>query len=144
VEPFIGEHPHSLDAKGRLILPAKFRASLEAGAVVGMGKKGCLAVYTPTVWERVAATAQEMARQDDEKLTAARAFFALAQPIVPDKQGRVAIAPHLRDYADLQREVIVAGALDRIEIWNAARWREERSQGEAYFAAPDALPGFGV
>jgi MraZ protein len=144
VEPFLGEYPHSLDAKGRLILPAKFRAPLEAGAVIGMGKKGCLAVYTPSEWERVAKSAQEMAREDDEKLSASRAFFALAQPVAPDKQGRVAIAPHLREYADLQREVIVAGALNRIEIWNATRWREERSQGEAILASPASLPGFGI
>lgn len=144
MEPFLGEHPHSLDAKGRLILPANFRARLEGGAVIGMGKKGCLSVYTPVEWERVATRAQEMAREDDDKLAAARAFFALAQPIVADKQGRVAIAPRLREYAGLQREVIVAGALNRIEIWDATRWREERSQGEAVLFSPDSLPGFGV
>jgi MraZ protein len=144
VDAFLGEYPHSLDAKGRLILPAKFRASLEGGAVIGMGKNGCLAVYTPTEWARVAEGAQEMAREDDDKLAAARAFFALAQQATPDTQGRVAILPHLRKYAGLQRDVVVAGALNRIEIWDVERWRDERSQGEAILAAKASLPGFGI
>ena len=144
VDTFLGESSHSLDAKGRLILPARFRAPLEGGAVIGMGKKGCLAVYTPTEWERVAEGAQAMSREDDDKLAATRAFFALAQQFTPDKQGRVAIAPHLRKYAQLQRDVVVAGALNRIEIWDVERWREERSQGEAILAAPASLPGFGI
>ena len=144
VDAFLGEYPHSLDAKGRLILPAKFRAPLEGGAVIGMGKNGCLAVYTPTEWDRVARSAQEMAREDDEKLAATRAFFALAQTVVPDRQGRVAVAPHLREYAGLERDAIVAGALTRVEIWDVARWREERSHGEAILAAKASLPGFGI
>ncbi len=144
MDTFLGEHPHSLDAKGRLILPAKFRAALEGGAVIGIGKRGCLAVYTPTEWERVAEAAQQMARESDDNIPATRAFLALAQQVVPDKQGRVAIAPQLREFANLDKDVVVTGALNRIEIWDAARWQEERSVGEAILAGPSSPSGLGM
>jgi MraZ protein len=141
VDAFLGEFPHSLDDKGRLILPAKFRAPLEHGAVIAAGQGKCLAVYTPTEWDQVAARAQEVARQGGNGMTAARAVFALASPVTPDKQGRVPIPPQLREYAGLDREVVVAGALTRIEIWDAPRWREQRAQGEDLLANDETLPG---
>ena len=144
VDAFLGEYPHSLDDKGRLILPAKFRAPLEGGAVLAAGQSKCLAVYTPTEWEGVAARAKELSREGGERMAVARTIFALASSVVPDKQGRVIVPAALRTYAGLEREVVVNGALTHIEIWDAERWREQRAQGEALLASDESLPGIVV
>src|SRR5689334_12923659 len=102
---FLGEHQHSLDAKGRVILPARFRDQLEGGAVMARALDGCLAVYPLPEFERVARKLQEARERGSRERQAARSFFSGAVDIVPDKQGRVAIPPHLRDYAHLEREV---------------------------------------
>jgi len=141
---FLGEYQHSLDAKGRLILPADFRGPLASGAVVGIGQHNCLVVYTEEEWEQVAKSIREMSKQGDAELDAARAFFAGARPVTPDGQGRVPIAPDQRSYAGLEREVVVSGAYSRIEIWDAERWRERKSGGQATLAAAASLPGFGI
>ena len=144
MDAFLGEFPHSLDDKGRLILPAKFRTALEGGAVIAAGQSKCLAVYTPAAWEGVAARAQELAREGGDRIAVARTIFALANNVVPDRQGRVPVPQPLREYAGLDREVVVAGALTHIEIWDSARWREQRAQGEALLAGDDSLPGIVV
>lgn len=141
VDAFLGEYPHSLDDKGRLILPAKFRAPFEAGAYLAAGQGKCLAVYTPTEWESVLARARELAREGGERMAAARTMFALSGNVAPDKQGRVIVPAPLREYAGLEREVVVAGALTHVEIWDAQRWREQRAQGEALLASDESLPG---
>ena len=119
---FLGEHQHSLDAKGRVILPARFRDQLEGGAVMAKALDGCLAVY-PLGRVRPASppTLARARSAGPRERQAARTFFAGAVEITPDKQGRVAIPPHLREFAALDREVIVAGNFDHIEIWDAQR-----------------------
>jgi MraZ protein len=92
MKDFLGEHQHSLDAKGRLILPADFRGSLASGAVVAPGQHNCLSVYTPEEWETVAGGVREMSRLGDAELDAARTFFSMAREVTPDGQGRVPIA----------------------------------------------------
>ena len=141
---FLGEHQHALDAKGRLILPAEFRGPLADGAVVGIAQHECLAVYTPEEWERVAEEIRVMSKQGEQELDAARAFFAGAREVKPDAQGRVPIAQDQRDYAHLDRDVIVTGAFGRIEIWDAARWRDRKGEGQQTLAAATSLPGFGI
>lgn len=141
---FLGEYQHSLDVKGRLILPADFRGPLASGAVVGIGQSNCLVVYTPEEWDQVRERIREMSRQGDTELAAAQAFFAGARKVTPDAQGRVPIAADQRDYAGLEREVVVSGASSRIEIWDAERWNERKSSGQATLAAAASLPGFGI
>jgi MraZ protein len=143
MKDFLGEYTHSLDAKGRLILPADFRGSLASGAVVAPGQHNCLCVYTPEEWETVANGAREQSRQGDEQLNAARTFFSMAREVTPDGQGRVPIAPNQRTYAHLDREVVVVGVFSRIEIWDAERWNERKGDGEATLAAA-SLAGFGI
>ncbi len=87
MKDFLGEHQHSLDAKGRLILPADFRGPLASGAVVGIGQNNCLVVYTPEEWDQVAQRIQEMSRQGDTELAAAEAFFAGAPQGDPRRPG---------------------------------------------------------
>jgi MraZ protein len=141
---FLGEYQHSLDAKGRVILPAKYREDLAGGAVIAKALDGCLAVYPMEEFRQVAEQAREMARQGVRERQAARAFFAGAVETVPDKQGRVAIPQHLREFAHLQRDVIVAGNLRHLEIWDAARFRDADRAGAEAIAAAEHLSQLGL
>lgn len=143
---FVGEYQHSLDTKGRVILPAKFRDQLADGSVVtksGSGD-GCLVVYTAEEFMRVAEDARQKSRRGPRERQAARSFFAGAAEITPDKQGRVALPQHLRDYAGLERDVVVAGIFSRIEIWDAATWREREREGDLLLTEAEGLDDFGI
>lgn len=141
---FLGEFQHSLDAKGRVILPAKFRDQLATGAFVAKGGDRCLFVYTAEEFKKVATEVREQSKQDVKRRQAARSFFAGAAEIVPDRQGRVAIPQQLREFAGLERDVVVAGVYSRIEIWDAARWRELERQGDDALTTADDLTDFGI
>jgi MraZ protein len=141
---FLGEHQHSLDAKGRVILPARFRDQLEGGAVMAKALDGCLAVYPAAEFQRVADNARELAQRGAAERQAARALFAGAVEITPDKQGRVAVPQHLRDFAGLTRDVIVAGMYHRIEIWDSQRFREQDREGDASILSATDIPDFGM
>lgn len=126
---FLGEHLHSLDAKGRVILPARFREELSE-AYVTSEVDGCLALWPPEDFRRRAQEMKERARGGPDDRNVARVFFAGAQEASPDRQGRVALPGHLREFAHLEREVVVNGAFDHVEIWDAASWRGKKAAGE--------------
>lgn len=132
---FFGEFQHSLDAKGRVILPAKFRDQLADGAFITSEIDGCLAVWGPEEFDVRAGEMRERARGGASDRQVARAFFAGTVEAPPDKQGRVAIPSHLREFAGLTEKVVITGQYDRIEIWDAARWQQERASGDRGLAA---------
>jgi MraZ protein len=121
---FLGTHTLRLDEKGRLILPAKFRADLEGGVVITKGQEHCLYVWTATEFRRQAEPLEAKPVTDREARAYNRVFFASAYDELPDKQGRVTIPPYLRDYAGLDRDVVVIGASNRVEIWDQQAWSE--------------------
>ena len=121
---FFGEHQHSLDAKGRLILPAKFRDAFAEVAYVTKVVDGCLAVWTTLEFEAITTEMREKARRGEEERNAVRAWAAGAAEVAPDKQGRIAIPASLRSYAGLENDVMVTGAINHVELWNPERWRE--------------------
>ena len=131
---FLGEYQHALDAKGRVILPAKFRDQLEAGGFVTSEIDGCLAIWTAQEFEVKAAEMKERARAGTAGRDQARAFFGGAVEAVPDRQGRIAIPTGLRTFAALERDVVVAGMFDHLEIWDAETWRGKKRAGEAGLA----------
>lgn len=141
---FLGEYRHSLDAKGRVTLPARFRDELEGGAYMAKAMTDpCLYVYTAKEFEKVARSTRETMREGNRAAQeAARSFFAGATDLDPDKQGRVAIPPQLRSFAELDKDVVVAGVFARIEIWDAAKWDEREARAEAASASADDLHGF--
>jgi MraZ protein len=141
---FFGQYDHSLDDKGRVILPAKFRHLLESGAYMSKGRERCLAVYTTEGWNQVAQQVQESAKRGQRERLAAAAFFAGATDAAPDKQGRVVIPPVLREYAGLDRDLVIAGQFTHIEIWDAARWATRTEAGDDSLADPDLTPEFGL
>jgi len=126
---FLGEYEHSLDAKGRLAIPARFRALLGEGAIITRAFDGCLVIYPADVWrsvaERLDGAASEAARM------AKRFVFSGATECEFDKQGRVLVPAFLRGYADLAETAVVVGQYSRIEIWNSGRWKEISSRAEA-------------
>ena len=136
---FLGTYEHALDVKGRVILPAKFREQLEQGAFLAKSLDGCLALYTAEEFEKVALDMQEKARRGAVERNAVRSFAAGASEATPDKQGRITIPGHLRQFAGLEREVVVTGVLSRIEIWDAAKWRDIDSEAERSLTS--ARPG---
>ena len=131
---FLGEHKHSLDDKGRLILPSRFRESLE-GAFVTSEIDGCLGLWPPDDFARRAEEMNQRRLGDERDRSVARFFFAYAQEASPDKQGRVALPANLREFASLTREVVVNGAYDHVEVWDAARGAAKREAGEQALAS---------
>jgi MraZ protein len=122
---FLGEFEHSIDDKGRLTIPAKFRDELESGIVITRGLDGCLWAYPRSEWETLT---EKMLRELPSNTPAgrnfARFFFSSAVDSIPDRQGRVLIPQNLRTYADIQNETVVIGVMNRVEIWSPARWVE--------------------
>lgn len=128
---FLGEFQHSLDAKGRVILPVEFREPFAAGAVLTKVLDGCLAVYSEEEFEMLAENVRERARAGARQRQAARAWFASARPFVPDKQGRFAIPQALREFAHLERDVMILGQDQRVELWNPPQWRVVEAAAQA-------------
>ncbi|MBI2168968.1 MAG: division/cell wall cluster transcriptional repressor MraZ [Actinobacteria bacterium] len=141
---FLGEFQHTLDDKGRVILPVKFRDLIGEGAVIAKGRDQCLAVFPPDEWEEVARRTRELARGGERERAAARSLFAGATEVTPDRQGRVAIPNNLRVYAGLDREVVVTGAFTHVEIWNARDWQARSAEGDSELASGADLPELGM
>jgi MraZ protein len=118
---FLGEYEHTIDAKGRLAVPAKFRAQMDKGAVISKGMGTCLSVYTMERWEEKSA---ELAsgKTSDELRDFERRVYPSASEVELDSQGRMVIPAKLRSYADLASEVTVAGVRDHFEIWDRTAW----------------------
>jgi len=131
---FLGEYQHSLDAKGRVILPVKYRARLAEGCVITPGQEHCLYVYPREEWDRVSGQLMESRTSSVKARTFTRFWFSGSSEEVPDKQGRVHIPETLRSYAGLDRDVSINGVGNRIEIWDRQRWDQEKSVGEQQYA----------
>lgn len=126
---FTGSYEHTLDPKGRLILPAKFREQFQAGGYMTQPTGQCLALFTRPVFDEVAAMHRERQRTGDEELAnQARGFFSRSFDFVPDAQGRIPVPQVLRDKVGIDREVTVIGNSTRVEIWDRERWALEDSQ----------------
>jgi MraZ protein len=134
---FMGTYTPKLDDKGRLILPAKFRERLSEGLVVTAGQENCLDVFPSDAWEDEAERARSQGMTSRTGREQIRILFASAVDAQLDKQGRVAIPTHLRDYAGITRDVVVTGAMDRVEIWEPKRWRDYNAAAQVNFAALD-------
>jgi len=119
---FFGRYEHSLDAKGRLILPSKFRASFEHGGYLTQYHDGCLALFTPDEFETQMQEMQTRSKVDPRARNLARYWAAGTQDVAIDVQGRLPIAGFLREFAQLNDEVLVHGAIDRIELWSPLVW----------------------
>jgi MraZ protein len=119
---FMGEYNHTLDAKGRLIVPSKFREVLGDGFVVTKGMDGCLFVFTNSEWQVFAEKLHSLPMIDKEARQFTRFFLAGAAEVEVDKQGRILIPAVLREFADITKDAVLVGVGGRIEIWSKERW----------------------
>ena len=127
----LGEYEHTLDDKNRLTLPAKFRESFADGVVLTRGMDGCLTVYTRDDWKRhVESYLTTLDPLDRDARAMQRFFFSGASEADLDKQGRVMVPAALVKHARLDRDVVVAGVYDHLEIWDRGAWAEQRKRVE--------------
>ena len=125
---FIGEYNHTIDEKGRLAIPAKFRALLKNGGVVTKGLDNCLFLYTKKEWQQIAERLSSLPFNKANDRALARHFLAGAMDLDFDTQGRLNLPEYLRDFANLKKKVIVAGLYNRLEIWNESAWKTYREK----------------
>jgi MraZ protein len=121
---FLGEFEHTIDGKGRLTIPAKFRDELESGVVVTRGLDGCLWAYGRSEWEILAQKIGNMPTTNAAARNFARFMFSNAFDSIPDRQGRILLPQNLRDYASIDNETVVIGVMNRVEIWSPDRWTQ--------------------
>lgn len=127
---FMGEYNHSVDVKGRLIMPAKFREQLGDEFVVTKGLDKCLYVYTNEDWKNFEEQISVLPITNKDARQFARFFLAGAAGCEVDKQGRILLPSVLREYAGLDKEVVLIGVSKRIEIWNRDRYMEDQKEYE--------------
>ena len=127
---FFGRYEHSLDPKGRVILPAKFRAHFEGGGYLTQYHQGCLALWTPEEFEVQMASMEAAQGSGPAERNLARVWASGTQEVEVDRQGRVAIVPPLRTFAALEGGVLVNGAINRIEMWSPERWAQKLAATE--------------
>jgi MraZ protein len=119
---FTGEYIHTLDPKGRLIIPTRFREQLGSEFYVTRGLDGCLFVYPEDEWKTFSAKLRSLPLIDEGARKLTRFFAAGATPCELDKQGRILVPATLREFACLEKDVVLAGMVNRIEIWSKDRW----------------------
>lgn len=127
----IGSYVHSIDDKGRLIFPLKFREEMGPVMLVTRWRDGCLAVFTQEEFMKMYARMNEKSESEDEDITElARTLLSNTSEIEPDKQGRMLIPAELRVCAGITRDVVIAGLMNRVEIWDKSRWENRSSQSD--------------
>ena len=130
---FMGEFQHSIDAKGRLIVPAKFREKLGDTFVVTRGLDGCLFGYPLDEWNKLEEKLNEMPLAKKDARLFVRFFYSAATECEIDKQGRINIPQTLRAHAQLEKSCVIIGVSNRIEIWDEARWQSFTKEAELSF-----------
>lgn len=131
VPMLIGEYSHTIDEKGRLIIPAKLRDDLGESVVICNGMEGCLFVFSAAEWKRFVEELDTLPRiMSKDARIFKRYFFGSASEGTFDKQGRVLVPPSLRKSADLVKDVVLVGVEDRVEIWDKARWEAHSDVSE--------------
>ena len=134
---FLGTHTPKLDEKGRLILPAKFREGLTEGLVMTKGQERCVVIWSQDEFSRYSESLRTRSQNNEKVRAYTRVFFSSAFDDVADKQGRVTIPVPLRQWAALDRDLVVVGADTRIEIWDVVAWNQYLAVQEPGFASLD-------
>ncbi len=123
---FYGEYEHTIDKKGRIIIPSKFRAFLKEYSIeklyVTRGLDKCLFLFTESEWKAQESKFRALSFTKSETRKFNRLYFSGAQEVECDKQGRILLPKYLKDYADIKRDLVVIGVSNRIEIWSKEAW----------------------
>ena len=127
---FIGEYIFSVDSKGRIAIPAKFRRALGKEFVVTKGLDECLSVYTKTEWTKIAEKVSSLPPSRANNRAFSRLTLGGAMDVNLDTQGRIILPDYLRQYAAIGKKVVIVGLYNRLEIWEAAKWHSYKNQTE--------------
>lgn len=134
---FYGEYQHSLDKKGRLILPAKYRDSAKSNYIekfyITRGLDNCLFMFPEDEWKAQEAKFKSVSFTKSQSRKFNRLYFSGAQEVIFDKQGRILVPKYLKDFAGIKRDVMIIGVSNRIEIWDLVKWREFYNSEKASF-----------
>lgn len=121
---FLGQYEHSIDEKGRLIMPSKYRESLGDEFIITFGLDTCLFVYPLSEWKMISEKIKSFPLGKKDARAFSRILFSRALNCSMDNQGRINIAKYLKDYAHINKEIMIIGVSDRIEIWNRKLWQK--------------------
>src|SRR3989338_11003115 len=127
----IGEYKHSLDGKGRISVPAKFRSELGSSAIVTKGLEGCLFMYPKSQWELMANRLANMPVSSASARSFSRLMLSGAMEVEIDKLGRALLPGYLREYAGIDGEAVMAGLYNRVEIWDKKAWEQVTKDAES-------------
>lgn len=142
---FIGQYQHSIDEKGRVHIPARFRESLGGTFVLTRGLDNCLFAFPLVEWAKLEEQLKGLPFTKADARAFTRFFFAGAAEVELDRQGRVVVPPHLREYAKLDRDVVVLGVSDRVEIWSKDVWDAYEGETDlSYEAVAEKIVDFGI
>lgn len=142
---FMGEYQHSLDAKGRLIIPAKFRDELGESAVMTRGLDNCLFLFPLSEWKSLEEKLKTLPLTKADARQFVRFFFSGATDCELDKQGRIVVPQNLRDYGKMDKEVTVIGVSNRVEIWSTENWSTYMDAAEeSYEEIAEHIVDFGL
>ena len=115
---FMGKHQNSIDAKNRMIIPAKFRNELGDRCILTVGKSKCLYIYSVSEWEKITKDLSVHPTSDESSIKLVRHYFSNANECEIDRQGRIVIPQDLRDYAGIEKDLVTNGLSNIIEVWN--------------------------
>ncbi len=130
---FMGEYNHSIDNKGRLIVPAKFRKDLGESFVLTRGLDNCIFAYPQNEWKQLEEKLKTLPLTKGDARAFTRFFLSGATECTIDNQGRIQIPENLRHHAGLKKEVVVIGVSSRVEIWSKEYWKDYQSEAEKSF-----------
>jgi MraZ protein len=140
----LGEYQHSLDEKGRLIIPAKFREDLGENFVITRGLDNCLFAYPLSQWKVIEEKVKELPTSQAETRAFVRMFFSGAVEAELDKQGRIIIPQQLREHARIDKDVYVIGVSTKVEIWAKEIWGDYANQAEQSYEEIAAITKIGI
>ncbi|SHE54573.1 MULTISPECIES: division/cell wall cluster transcriptional repressor MraZ [Caloramator] len=141
---FIGEYSHALDAKNRMIVPAKFREGLGGKFIITKGLDGCLYVYPIDEWKKLEDKLKQLPLTNKDARAFVRFFFSGASEVEIDKQGRALIPQNLIEYANIEKEIVSIGVSNRIEIWSKDKWLEYNEQNIDYDEIAEKMSQLGI
>ncbi|MEL1134240.1 division/cell wall cluster transcriptional repressor MraZ [Desulfitobacterium sp. THU1] len=142
---FMGEYLHTIDGKGRLIVPSKFREALGERFIATKGLDHCLFVYPQEEWKILEEKLRALPFTQQDARAFVRFFFSGATECEIDKQGRILLPANLREYAQLDKDVVLVGVSSRVEIWSQGLWADYSRQAEdAYASAAESLVNLGI
>ena len=123
VDRMTGTYEHTIDGKGRLFIPSRLKEEMGDSFHLSMGTDQCLTIYPQTAWEALCARAEEL--EEEEDIEAMEVFFAQSYRCTVDSQNRIVIPPLLREFANLEKDVVIVGSNNVAKVWNAKRWSEK-------------------